>query len=181
MARLVKVMRLSPDLRLMLDSLFHSVVALFWSILMLGIICFAFGLIFVQFAGAFLEDIQHNTYTQDVKQKLLDHYGSVQMATFTLYKVTTGGIDWIEAYDSIAVIGTVCKCVFVLFIAFIQIAVLNIVTGLFVNTALSFAEPSKVELVESLRVLDGADGGTSSWLRHGRHFCRRFQESTSAS
>eukprot|EP00927_Polykrikos_kofoidii_P018049 TRINITY_DN1828_c0_g1_i10.p1 TRINITY_DN1828_c0_g1~~TRINITY_DN1828_c0_g1_i10.p1 ORF type:complete len:161 (-),score=24.03 TRINITY_DN1828_c0_g1_i10:360-788(-) len=131
----------------MLDSLFHSVVALFWSILMLGIICFAFGLIFVQFAGAFLEDIHHNTNTKDVKQKLLDHYGSVQMATFTLYKVTTGGIDWIEGYDSIAVAGTVCKGLFLFFIAFIHIAVLNVVTGLFVNTALSFAEPTQAELV----------------------------------
>eukprot|EP00927_Polykrikos_kofoidii_P015225 TRINITY_DN16758_c0_g1_i7.p1 TRINITY_DN16758_c0_g1~~TRINITY_DN16758_c0_g1_i7.p1 ORF type:complete len:640 (+),score=88.20 TRINITY_DN16758_c0_g1_i7:187-2106(+) len=146
MARLIRVMRRSVDLRTMIDSLFNSTVCLFWSIVMLGFICFAFGLIFVHIATMHIADSGKGD-----DERVLFYFGSVEGAMFTLYQATTGGVDWIEPYNAIAVTGTFCKCLFTFFVAFVQVAVLNLVTGLFVNTAMSFAEPTNVELAALIR------------------------------
>jgi hypothetical protein len=65
----------------------------------------------------------------------------------SLFMALSGGTDWVEYYDALVPIG-VPSNVFLFFIAFSQIALLNIVTGIFVDNALKIAEPDVQELAD---------------------------------
>merc|ERR1712176_875739 len=59
----------------------------------------------------------------------------------TLFMSATGGDDWAKFYDVVVKTGGLNTTVFIVFIAFFQIAVLNILTGIFVDNAVKFAKP----------------------------------------
>merc|ERR1712032_983074 len=62
--------------------------------------------------------------------------GSLLDSILTLFKTVTGGIDWADVLGSLEVIGDVWVAVFVVFIAFAQFALLNIITGVVCTTAI---------------------------------------------
>jgi len=134
----LKALRFFSELRLMLSCLATSVASLFWSIVMLVFIFYIFGLIFVQGATGYLQDEWHNIKPDD-RELLLEMYGSVERAMLTLYMASTGGNDWSVYFNVLQPITS--KCVFLFFVSFIQIALLNILTGIFVENALKAAEP----------------------------------------
>merc|ERR1711920_591183 len=85
--------------------------------------------------------------TSDAAEKqrgdLLSMYGSVQESMLTLYKATTGGDDWSLSYNAISNTGWVASIVYLFFVAFMQIALVNIITGIFVDTALQKLAPDR--------------------------------------
>eukprot|EP00927_Polykrikos_kofoidii_P085297 TRINITY_DN9247_c0_g2_i1.p1 TRINITY_DN9247_c0_g2~~TRINITY_DN9247_c0_g2_i1.p1 ORF type:complete len:655 (-),score=78.45 TRINITY_DN9247_c0_g2_i1:42-2006(-) len=140
MLRLVRVMRLFKTLRTMIDALCSSGVALLWCVVMIFAICVMFALVFAHLtrSGVAEEDV------------VMSRLGTVQAATFTLFQLTSGGADWGETYTDMAVLGGGAQFLFLFFVCFTQIAVLNVVTGMFVNTAFTVSADTKEELVEKL-------------------------------
>eukprot|EP00928_Gymnodinium_smaydae_P043485 TRINITY_DN29120_c0_g1_i1.p1 TRINITY_DN29120_c0_g1~~TRINITY_DN29120_c0_g1_i1.p1 ORF type:complete len:610 (-),score=103.14 TRINITY_DN29120_c0_g1_i1:251-2080(-) len=146
--RMVRVMRFFAELRVILNSLMGSFVSLFWSLLMLALIFYIFGLLFVQGAVGYLTG-DHVDPT--VEANIYQYYGSVQLAMLTLFKATTGGDDWSQFYDTLAYTGTLNTVLFMFFIAFMQVALMNILTGIFVENALKLAQPDRDALALDLR------------------------------
>jgi len=72
---------------------------------------------------------------------LLEQWGSVEAATFTLFKVTSGGKDWEESFDVVNLCGFVPSILFIFYIVFEVLAAVNIVTALFVDKAMKLAQP----------------------------------------
>merc|ERR1712086_1056811 len=70
-------------------------------------------------------------------------YGSVQESMLTLYKAQTGGDDWSLSFNAISNTGWVASTTYLLFVAFMQIALVNIITGIFVDTALQKLAPDR--------------------------------------
>jgi len=155
--RAVRVMRMFGELRLLMNSLVGSITSLFWSICMLVTVFFIFALIFVQGATTYLitiEDDASNATLVSTKAA----FGSVQVAMVTMFMVCTGGEDWKNFFDIISQAGAFHSAIFLFYVAFVQIAVLNILTGVFVENALKLAQPDretmalehrKIELEES--------------------------------
>jgi hypothetical protein len=126
--------------------------SLFWSIVMMALILFMFGLCFVQSLTTYFAD-EGDSVDLVTRDRLLDHFGSVQAAMLSLYKVTTGGDDWSLYYDDAVLIGWMTSGLYLFFVAFTQIALLNILTGLFVENAMKLAEPDRsAEFSEQQRV-----------------------------
>jgi len=146
LSRTIRLMRVFPSLRTILNSLLGCLYSLFWSISMLTLIFFLFALVFVQRASLALKD-------SDVPnpEVTLEQFGSVQVAMLTLYKSITGGDDWHNFYSTLLGTGWLNAALFVFFIAFMQIAVLNILTGIFVEQALKCAQPDRDSVAKSLR------------------------------
>merc|ERR1719482_582759 len=61
----------------------------------------------------------------------------------TLYKATTGGQDWGDVSDTLFDCGKFYYCLFLFFIAFIILALLNILTGIFVDRAMKASAEDK--------------------------------------
>jgi len=143
--RVFRLMRLLSELRLMLNSLMGSAISLFWSIMMMLLIFYMFGLVFVQGTASHLLEVEAGDAELSAgnRSDLLKHFGSVQEAMLTLFMASSGGQDWSVYYDYLKVTGWVNSALFLFFNAFTQIALLNILTGIFVENAMKFAAPDR--------------------------------------
>eukprot|EP00927_Polykrikos_kofoidii_P083972 TRINITY_DN8737_c0_g1_i10.p1 TRINITY_DN8737_c0_g1~~TRINITY_DN8737_c0_g1_i10.p1 ORF type:complete len:669 (-),score=76.96 TRINITY_DN8737_c0_g1_i10:149-2095(-) len=146
--KLLRALRGFKTLRMMLDTLFVSFASLFWSLVMLSTFCFMFGLIFCKLVD---NRISHASLDDDGGATLLSRFGTVQEAALTLFASTTGGADWCETYEALAYIGIGGQLLFLFYVCFTLVAVLNIVTGVFVDSAFRAAELSTNERAEQLQ------------------------------
>merc|ERR1719159_1032923 len=101
---------------------------------MLSAVFFMFSLFFVQQVASYF-GVNADLTAEDMNE-LKVNFGSVQNSMFTLYKAMFGGDDWSVAYNMIQRTGYMAAGMFVIFVAFTQIAVINIITGIFVDSAL---------------------------------------------
>lgn len=185
----LRVMRFFLELRLMLNSLIGSLSSLFWSIAMLGLIFYIFGLVFVQGVSNYLMfDEGADPNDLDKYKVLMRYFGRVERAVLSLYQACTGGDDWYNFFDALAPMATMYKWLFIFFIAFSQIALLNILTAIFVQRAMKLAEPDRetkamevrgteVEQYEEIRKIVWAadEEGDGSGKLSMTEFCKQIK------
>merc|ERR1719382_1867531 len=88
---------------------------------------------------------------REENKSLYDTFGSVQVAMLTLFKTSMGGQDWEVFYDVAEQTGIFEAITFIIFVAFIQIALMNILTGIFVENAMKLAQPDRDTLAFQFR------------------------------
>jgi hypothetical protein len=147
--RVFRLIRAIDVLRLMLNALLGSIFSLLWSILMMSLIFYMFGVVLVQFTTQYLYLEQDGGQSTDpeIIDNLLLHFGSVEGAMLSLYMATTGGNDWAVYYNALDPTGSASLAIFLFFVAFSQIALMNILTGIFVEHAMELAKPNRQDLV----------------------------------
>lgn len=139
--RVLRVLRVFNDLRLMLRSVMFSCLSLFWSFTMLCFVYYLFGLVFVQSLTMKLVDLG-NALDPTLKQDIADNFGAVWQTMLTLFFATTGGNDWQAYYAILDQVGSPSLAMlFAFFVGFVQISLMNILTAVFVEKALSLAQP----------------------------------------
>jgi len=174
--RVLKMLRFVSELRFMINSVTGSFVSLFWCGVMLVMAFFLFSLAFVQGVGAYL--LENKEITEEQRETLIDSFGSIHRSMMTCFRCCTGGDDWGAFYDVLSPTGVVNCAMFFFFILFSQIALLNIVTGVFVENAMKLGQPelnalafeqrkSDLEDAQRLRhvfnLIDADGSGTVSW------------------
>lgn len=128
--RLVRMLHYVRDFRKMLYSLMASGQTLFWSMFLL------FGLIYM-FAVLFTQDVLQMVANAPQQADKLDHFfGSVAKSIFTLFMSVAGGISWGEVVEPMLEADLPMAFVFVLYLSTIMFGVLNIVTSVFVESAM---------------------------------------------
>ncbi|CAE8636687.1 unnamed protein product [Polarella glacialis] len=145
--RIVRVLRFFTELRLMMRSVAGSFMSLFWSFVLLALIFYVFGLLFVNGAVRFLQDYllkDPSAVDDPTMENMLLLFGSVQKAMLSLFMATTSGCDWQDLYrNMIEDMDWLTAAMFLFFIGFMHVALLNVLTGLFVESALKLAEPER--------------------------------------
>lgn len=187
----LRVMRFFLELRLMLNSLVGSLSSLFWSIAMLGLIFYIFGLVFVQGVSNYLMfDEGADPNNLEKYALIMKYFGRVERACLSLYQACTGGDDWYIFFEAISVMDTMYQLLFIFFIAFSQIALLNILTAIFVQRAMKLAEPdqetkamevrgTEVEQYEEIRKIVWAadeESGDGSGKLGMLEFCKQIKK-----
>merc|ERR1712032_1812854 len=76
--------------------------------------------------------------------------GSLTISIFTLYKSITGGISWHEVVDPLENLHVAWAVLFTAFISFSYFAVLNVITGVFCNSAIATATRDPDMVIHSL-------------------------------
>lgn len=142
--RVVRVFKMFAVLRKMVNSLMNSFVSLFWLLILLVTVMYIFSIAFMQVTLFEMEDPQ-----SDVLPQLKQLYGSTGTSMLTLFQAITGGMDWGDAMRPMLAIGWSWVAIFLGFIMFNTFAVMNVVTGVFVDQALEIAAGDRDELVES--------------------------------
>lgn len=164
--RLVHVLHIVGELRMLLVSVAGSVRSLFWTVLLLLMLTYVFGLYLTQLVVDF--KIQ-NPDKHDEQQELVKYYGTLSRTMLSLYQTISDGIHWHEVMDPLA---SHCSqwiaLVFALYIAFTLFALMNVITGVFVESAMRTAEEDKRRLLinQMRQLFEGADvdhSGTISW------------------
>ena len=99
--RVGRVLRLFPDLRVMLNSILGSVMNLFWSMVMRFFIFCIFSLVIIQGVGNYLQTTGDSLDDAE-RENLISVFGSVEAAMLNLFKSSTGGADWEVFYSVIS-------------------------------------------------------------------------------
>mmetsp|Transcript_91535 Transcript_91535/g.144652 ORF Transcript_91535/g.144652 Transcript_91535/m.144652 type:complete len:757 (-) Transcript_91535:32-2302(-) len=139
--RVFRVVRFVSHLHSLLKVVASTLQPLFWCSSLLLCFFYIFAIVFVNATSAYLETDPILDPRQ--KDKILDYWGSVSTAMVSLYKSTTGGVDWGDVADVLYDMGIAYYSMFLFFIAFIILALLNILTGIFVDSAMKVTAEDK--------------------------------------
>lgn len=149
LGRLVRVLRFFRELRLMLMSIKASMTSLFWALCMIAFIVYIVGLVLLQGLTGMLLD---GTADPDLEESVKLHFGSVTDTVVSLYKAGTGGEDWGVYYRIVEPSGILYSYLFLLYVAFFTVSVMNILTGIVVENVVSVAKSDKEKLVHDYQV-----------------------------
>jgi len=94
-----------------------------------------FALMFVLQVASHLHEHASTMVSEEV-DTLLAEFGSVSGTMLNLFACSTGGTDWMDFFSLLTPTGSFNEVVFLGCMAFTQIAVLNIILGLFVDDAM---------------------------------------------
>jgi voltage-gated sodium channel len=132
-AKIIRVMKFFRELRIMIYSIMRSMKSLAWVILIL------FGLFYVfsiAFSAACLVHLDTSEkWDLEENQELQLHFGTLDRSLLSLFMSMSGGNDWAMYYEALAPLGFYYTALFLTFMAFALFAVVNVVTGVFVDSA----------------------------------------------
>jgi len=133
-ARVARVARVLRELRTLVASIVGSMKNLFWCGILL--------LLMVYMAGIFLtSQVSDYRLTNDVsieqELRLLRFYGNLPLSMLSLFEAITGGVDWNDLVRPLMEeISPSFAILYVIYIAFSTMCLMNVVTGVFVDSVL---------------------------------------------
>lgn len=150
--RVIKVIRFFRELRMMIASIVSSIQSLVWSMCVLLICFYMFGACLTIGALDYVRkyDLWHST-REDV-HVLLWRFGSLDRSILSLFKAMCGGVDWGDLLDDISMLPWVYGFLFLVYISFATFAVVNIVTGVFVENAMSASMGDKEAIIQNQEI-----------------------------
>lgn len=125
--------------------------------------------------------------SKEVYAELQKYYGSLFTIVYTLFASICGGVDWADAADPIMRLGGPLGFVFLFYISFAILCVLNIITGVFVENAnrltarddemvlLESMEKRKIWFEEVAELFRAADSDNSGRL-DGEEFAAKMKD-----
>merc|ERR1719356_1754091 len=118
----------------------------------MGLIFYIFGLMIAEGAVMGFED---ETVSTEQWDRIRSHFGSVETSMLSLFMAVTGGDDWSQHFKTLKPLTWEIQSVYIFFILFTNVALMNVITGLFVDSAIKQAMPDRHALyVEKQRALD---------------------------
>jgi large-conductance mechanosensitive channel len=115
------------DLRLMTVSLTQSVVPLFSALILLSVVIYLFGVCFTHAAKNYVGQFGL------ASAGIIDNYGSLSKTMYTLLLAISGGADWEQLAAPLGQIGFGYQALFVFYVMFVVMGVLNVLTSTFVE------------------------------------------------
>lgn len=174
-ARALRVVRFIGELRTLISSMMNSMKFLAWTLLLLLFVIYIVGIFFTQVVH---DHFVNNGGTFDGVLEV--YFGSLSRTMLSLFQCITSGLDWdIVAQPLWDEMSPVHAVLFSLYIAFAVLALLNVITGVFVESALLHAKADKDQFIlNNVRELfrDMGDGNLHdaemTWDAFNSKLCR---------
>lgn len=136
LAPFIKTNPFFKELRLMIYGTFACLRGLLWASVMLVSIMYLFGMVFMGAATTYLKDAESGDKTARL---LVKWYGSLPITLRTLFRVISGGADWFDASEGLWRVHVLYGILFTAFIHLMVFGVLNVLVGVFVDSAMATA------------------------------------------
>jgi len=120
---------------------------------MLAFVYYVFALALVQNLSSFMS-LEADELDEELVKSILQSYGSVERGMLSLLKSTTGGEDWEVSYFIFENSGVHNILIFIVFLLFFQICLVNILTAVFIERALKLARPDTATRAQERRTLE---------------------------
>lgn len=163
--RTLKVLRMIGEVRTIIWSVASSLKLLCGACLILLLMTYMTGIYFSDLVLSHRAD----TGPQDENFDTLGvYFGSLSRSILTLYQAISGGIDWDAVVVPLMAISPWLGLVFSLYVAFSVLALMNTITGVFVENALAIGKRDKdsytVNYLRSLfQAMDEDEDGAITW------------------
>eukprot|EP00811_Abedinium_folium_P036311 NODE_9030_length_1451_cov_13.683535.p1 GENE.NODE_9030_length_1451_cov_13.683535~~NODE_9030_length_1451_cov_13.683535.p1 ORF type:complete len:369 (+),score=73.52 NODE_9030_length_1451_cov_13.683535:204-1310(+) len=126
--RVVRTARLFHELRALIGGICGSMTQCFWCLVFLGIVMFLCSALLLQLL---LDERQNGDGSMD--GFIDDKFGDVVGSMYTLFLSVTSGMDWGDVSNPLLEVGLLPCLIFVCYVGFVMLCLLNVVTGLFVE------------------------------------------------
>jgi len=151
-ARMLRV-RAFRELRLMVQSMMCCVKPLTWTVSLLGLVLYIFAIVFTQATI----DALRNNYGLEHKDLLQKNFSTMVGSMYVLLSFVLGGSDWLDYAVGLGSIHwgyKICLCCYVIFT---QLALLNVVTAIFVDSSMNAALSDKQMLIQEEMIQEGVN------------------------
>lgn len=141
--RSVRLIRVIHAFRELILSILDTTRQLGWAMILLLLIIYSFSILFT-------DAVSNEQLTDPQRLDLSNaqqYFGGVFIACETLFRACLSGFDWVDAADALKPVGEVWVQLFHIYVAFCSFAVLNVITGVFVNSAIKTREKDHETLV----------------------------------
>eukprot|EP00927_Polykrikos_kofoidii_P034585 TRINITY_DN29316_c0_g1_i1.p1 TRINITY_DN29316_c0_g1~~TRINITY_DN29316_c0_g1_i1.p1 ORF type:complete len:813 (+),score=139.16 TRINITY_DN29316_c0_g1_i1:154-2592(+) len=149
--KLGRVVRFLRPLKILVSAIFHTLKSVFWSLVLLALIVYCFGIIFTTAASDYFKLLAYDPSAPRISQlgetKMKLFYGGLGDSMLTLFMCIVGGINWSEAIDPLRELGMFWLVLFLAYICFTTCAVLNVVTGIFCQSAIESTQDENESLL----------------------------------
>lgn len=162
--RFVRFLRLIHELRAMVSSVVSSLRTFLWTLVLLFLFIFIFSVYTTQVV---VSNGRADMEAYVANPLLARYYGSLGLTILSLGQAISGGVDWNELVKPLANDWSF-GFVFTLYIAFATLVMLNLVTGIFVESAqMSIRDDKEIDLVNRVHELfissDENRSGSITW------------------
>merc|ERR1712113_1065585 len=148
-ARALRMIRFLSRIRIMAVMIVGSMISLFWLFVLLAGVMYVFAIILTNGATDWRKPESGEPPEDHIHWELMEKYwGSVVKSVYTLFAAMTGGISWGEPAEVIAVCGLIYHLLYTYFIFFTFFSILNIVTGVFVDSAIQKADSDRAMILQ---------------------------------
>ncbi|CAE7259013.1 unnamed protein product [Symbiodinium natans] len=151
-AQLLRIFRFVMALRTLVQSIFHTLKALVWALLLLALIVYVFAVIFTQAVSDYrLEmDADGRTLPLLVSNEGLLYFGSLDGSMLSLFMSIAGGLSWEAAFRPLSSVSWYWGWAFIFYVSFTYFAVLNVVTAVFCQSAIESAQKDHATVVQNM-------------------------------
>lgn len=144
--RMVRVVAGLKDLRLMFNSLAGSFQPLCAICVVLALTLYIFGIALVVGTMDYLD--YEDAWESEETERLRFHFARLDAAIVSLFEAMAGGISWGELRTELEPLEPPYRIIFMMYILFSILGVVNIVTGVFVDSALGNSKRDHDLMVE---------------------------------
>lgn len=146
MTRVIRIIRFIRELRLMVFSLTGSLKSLAWAVVLLLIVLLVFGVFFTDGAVAYC--VQHDAMQSEDTRELRQYFGQLSISIISLYMAMSGGEDWSYLMHALKPLPVEYTLLFLGFVTFAILALLNVITAVFVGTAMQRSQNDRELIVQ---------------------------------
>lgn len=135
-ARVIRILRFFRELRKILFAIMASMASLTWCFIFLALTIYMFSILFLQGLVNGLREMESGSEERLEAIRLTETwYGSMGDCMFHLLAAVTGGVDWLEVREPLVYAGGLYTAAFLLYVLFITLGVMNVLTGVFLSSA----------------------------------------------
>eukprot|EP00929_Paragymnodinium_shiwhaense_P118103 TRINITY_DN897_c0_g2_i1.p1 TRINITY_DN897_c0_g2~~TRINITY_DN897_c0_g2_i1.p1 ORF type:complete len:629 (-),score=92.04 TRINITY_DN897_c0_g2_i1:624-2366(-) len=146
--RMARILRFVRALNILILSILTTLRSLVWASVLLLLIIFTFAIYICQNVANTIRDCDSGACAMD--PELARYWGTVPTASLTLFQIISGGLNWDDVARPLMDLSGFLLVVLIMFIAFAQFAVLNVVTGVFCQAAVESAQRDRELMVHSM-------------------------------
>jgi len=143
--KVIRVMAFFRELRIMIDSIIGSMKSFCWSMMVMSVMFYIFGISLTAGVSAYLVDT--NPPDHQVEE-LMGLFGDVWSSMLSLYMAMSGGNDWSVYWVVLEPVGVMYSFIFLFCISLAIFAVVNVVMAVFVESSLQTSGNDKDTLIQ---------------------------------
>lgn len=147
--RIMRLLRFVRSLRNLVSSIAMTMRSLGWSVMLLVIIIYMFGILITDGVTDYITNEAPGEVEAVTKEQLRLYFGSVHSAMHTLFRSIANGLSWDVVVRPLIQVGWLWGYVFSLYVVFTLFAVLNVITAVFCQSTIEGAARDKELLAES--------------------------------
>jgi len=140
--RIVRLLQFFGELNVVAAALVHSMQSLLGTIVLLLLLTYTFGILFTQVVFSYrLGSAEEITVAEG--EVIAKWWGNLPRAGLSLFKSIMAGTNWENPLDPLFKIHITLAMLFLAYVTFSLLAMMNVITGIFVQSALKYAEQMK--------------------------------------